>query len=118
MKSITGLPELDLDNLALLNDKTDGPGKVALTSIDEPTGLPAWFFGKTPDEAGILHNATACVVILVKSEERPSDVDAFYFYFYSFNRGLNITQVLPPIRGLIEDGLQDGMNFGDRVGDW
>lgn len=118
MEPIPGLPELDLDNLALLNKGPDSP-VVALTANDDITALPAWLFGETPDELGRLHNATSCVVILVEAADGSSDdVDAFYFYFYSYNRGSNISQVLQPIRGLIEDGLEDGMNFGDHIGDW
>lgn len=118
MEPISGLPELDLDNLALLNKGPDSPA-VALTANDDITALPAWLFGEKPDELGRLHNATSCVVILVEAADgSDDDVDAFYFYFYSYNRGANITQVLPPIKGLIEDGLEDGMHFGDHVGDW
>ncbi|KAI1759468.1 hypothetical protein GGR53DRAFT_513523 [Hypoxylon sp. FL1150] len=116
--AIAGLPELDLDNLALLNTQLDSSA-VALTANDDITALPAWLFGETPDESGRLHNATSCIVIIVESAEGSSDdVDAFYFYFYSYNRGANITQVLAPIKSLIEDGLEDGMHFGDHVGDW
>ncbi|KAI1840848.1 hypothetical protein JX266_012930 [Neoarthrinium moseri] len=116
-KPIAGLPQLDLDNLALLNEGFDGL-TVALTANDDITALPAWIFGETPDELGRLHNSTSCVVILVESAEGSSDVDVFYFYFYSYNRGANITQVLPPIKSLIEDDIEDGMHFGDHVGDW
>lgn len=115
---VDGLPELDLDNLALLNDRGLDGNPVALTAIDEVTEMPAWFLGETPDESGKLHNATACVVVLVESEGSSGDLAAFYFYFYSYNRGANITQVLEPIKGMLEKELEPGMNFGDHVGDW
>ncbi|KAK1255589.1 hypothetical protein MKX07_007848 [Trichoderma sp. CBMAI-0711] len=111
--TIPNLPELDLDNLAILNDI--GGGKVALTSNDDITTLPAWLYGSSPDDSGRIANATPCVVILVEHNAR--NVDAFYFYFYSYDRGANITQVLEPLNRLIED-TEHGMHFGDHVGDW
>lgn len=112
-EAIPNLPKLDLDNLALLNDASDG--KVALTSNDDVTTLPPWLFGHVPDESGRIANATPCVVIAV--ERSPRDIDAFFFYFYSYDRGANITQVLEPLNRLIED-TEHGMHFGDHVGDW
>ncbi|KAI7780542.1 hypothetical protein LA080_015943 [Diaporthe eres] len=115
---LDGLPELGLDNLALLNNKGLDGSPIALTAIDEVTELPSWFLGETPDESGRLHNATACVVILVESDGVSGDLAAFYFYFYSYNRGPNITQVLEPIKSMLEEDIEPGMNFGDHVGDW
>lgn len=116
---LDGLPELDLDNLALLNDRGPDGSPVALTAASgEVTHLPAWLLGETPDETGTLHNATACVVILVEFEGESGDLGAFYFYFYSYNRGANITQVLEPIKGMLEGDVEPGMHFGDHVGDW
>ncbi|KAG8416406.1 hypothetical protein J3458_006994 [Metarhizium acridum] len=112
-KPISDLPDLDLDNLALLNNVSSG--QVALTSNDDVTALPDWLFGQLPDESGRIVNATPCVVILV--EQSPRDVDAFFFYFYSYDRGANITQVLEPLNRLIKD-TEHGMHFGDHVGDW
>jgi hypothetical protein len=120
MEPVTGLPELDLDNLALLNERVDN-SPVALTANDDIANLPAWLFGEAPDDSGRLQNATSCVVILVDAKEDSSDaddLDAFYFYFYSYDRGPNITQVLPPLNGLIEGGTDHGLHFGDHVGDW
>ena len=48
-KAVSGLPELDLDNLALLNERSD-KDPVALTANDDVTDLPPWFFGVIPDE--------------------------------------------------------------------
>ncbi|KFA81269.1 hypothetical protein S40288_04867 [Stachybotrys chartarum IBT 40288] len=113
-KPIPDVPALDLDNLDVLNDFGD---QVALTSIHDPTTFPAWIFGKTPDEAGQVHNATPAVVVLVEKNEL--DLDAFYFYFYSYNEGPNITQVLEPLNRIVDGPeAQTGMHFGDHVGDW
>ncbi|KJK77367.1 hypothetical protein H634G_07106 [Metarhizium anisopliae BRIP 53293] len=110
---VSDLPNLDLNNLALLNNVSSG--QVALTSNDDVTALPDWLLGQLPDASGRIVNATPCVVILV--EQSPRDVDAFFFYFYSYDRGANITQVLEPLNRLIED-TEHGMHFGDHVGDW
>lgn len=119
-RPVNGLPKLDLDNLALLDDRELDGGPVALTADEDVTDseLPAWLLGQTPDESGTLHNATACVVILVDSEGDSSELTAFYFYFYSYNRGATITRVLEPLRSMIEGDIEPGMFFGDHVGDW
>ena len=109
---ISGLPQLDLDNLALLNDVDKA--QVALTANDDITKLPAWLLGEIPDEAGRILNATPCVVIVVEQTAR--DVDAFFFYFYSYDRGANLTQVLDPLGSLVDD--TDGMHYGNHIGDW
>lgn len=76
---IAGLPELDLDNLALLNEGLGASGQVALTANDDITKLPRWLFGEVPDASGRLQTATPCAVILVESEQDSSHTDAFYF---------------------------------------
>ncbi|KAG6113668.1 hypothetical protein E4U31_000101 [Claviceps sp. LM219 group G6] len=110
--SVPNLPSLTLDNLALLNGLN---GTVALTSKDDVTTLPSWLMGDVPDETGRTANATSCVVILV--DKGQDEVDAFYFYFYSYDRGANLTQVVEPLNHLVED-TQHGVPFGDHVGDW
>lgn len=110
---VEGLPELDLGNLAILNEA--GPEAVALTSNDNVTSLPAWLYGETPDASGRIGNATACVIIVI--EKSPMVVDAFYWYFYSYDRGPNITQVLEPLNGIFGDHPPE-YSFGDHVGDW
>lgn len=112
-EAVSNLTDLNLDNLAILNDVRSQP--VALTSKDDVTTLPSWLLGQTPDESGKITNATACVVILV--EKGALDVDAFYFYFYSYDRGPNITQVLEPLNRLFGDDVP-GYSFGDHIGDW
>ncbi|KAK1624692.1 vacuolar protein sorting-associated protein 62 [Colletotrichum phormii] len=105
---------LDLDNLETLNRFGD---EVALTSNDDPLSYPEWIHGATPDADGRISNATPCVVVLVEKGER--DLDAFYFYFYSFNEGMNISQVLEPFNRMVKgEKTQSGMHFGDHVGDW
>ena len=114
-KVLTDLPPLDLDNLEILNQFGD---QVALTSNDDPTAYPDWLLGERPNSDGLTRNATPCVVILVEKSE--TVLDAFYFYFYSFNEGPNITQVLEPLDGIIRgDGNFDqSQHFGNHVGDW
>ena len=112
-EAVSGLPELGLENLAVLNDAA--PGTVALTSNDNVTSVPTWLLGDIPDESGRIENATACVVVLV--EKSTVELDAFYWYFYSYDRGPNITQVLEPLNGIFGDD-PPGYHFGDHVGDW
>ncbi|CAH0045708.1 unnamed protein product [Clonostachys solani] len=107
------LPALNLDNLDLLNNYRD----VALASNDDPLSNPAWMRGTAPDKDGRIHDATPCVVILVDNPF--NDVDAFYFYFYSFDQGPNITQVMHPLERVVKGGkVGHGMHFGNHVGDW
>jgi hypothetical protein len=113
-KPIPDLPQLDLDNLELLNKYGE---QVALTSNDDITKEPEWLFGESPDASGKIHDSIPCCVIAV--EKSPRDVDVFYFYFYSYDRGANITQVLEPINGIFDlDDERRKLHFGDHVGDW
>ncbi|CAF3491548.1 unnamed protein product [Fusarium graminearum] len=115
-KPVPDLPELDLDNLAILNDvPVHGDQVVALTSNDNVTNLPSWLLGEAPDDTGRIANSTPCIVLLVERSQR--DVDAYFFYFYSYDQGANISQVLPPLNSLA-GGMADGMHYGDHVGDW
>lgn len=79
--------------------------------------------GSAPDAStGRLgDNATACAVILVDREDGVAgeDLDAFFFYFYSYDQGPNITQVMEPLDQLVKGPKADtGMHFGNHVGDW
>ncbi|KAM3519925.1 hypothetical protein MY4038_009625 [Beauveria bassiana] len=85
-KPVESPSSINLDNLDRLN--TVGENKVALTSKDDVAKFPPWLY----------------------------DVDAFYFYFYSFDQGGNMTQVKEPLDSFI--GSQDGLHFGSHVGDW
>ncbi|CAI0649747.1 unnamed protein product [Colletotrichum noveboracense] len=115
-KPISDLPPLDLDNLEILN-AYGNKDHVALVSDDDPTTYPKWLYGEAPDETGRIHNSTPCVVVIIEKNER--ELDAFYFYFYSFNEGPNITQVLEPLDRLVKGPkAASGMHFGDHIGDW
>lgn len=112
---VPDLPDLDLDNLGILNEYGD---EVGLTA-DESAVLehPDWLLGEKPDADGRVHNATPCAVILVEKDER--ELDAFYFFFYSYDEGPNITQVLKPLDGLVSgERAASGIHFGNHIGDW
>jgi hypothetical protein len=101
-----------IDNLEQLNSL----GKIYLQSNDDPESYPPWLGGEDniPDDfiiRGKSHpgkvrikngphrsNAPAILVVVDKGEY----LDAFWFFFYSFNLG---NQVL-------------GVRFGNHVGDW
>lgn len=111
---VDGLPEMNLDNLEILNQFGN---RISLTSKEDPLTHPKWIMGEAPDETGRIHNSTACVVIIVEKDE--VELDAFYFYFYSYNEGPNITQVLEPFNKIVEgEKAASGMHFGNHVGDW
>lgn len=111
---IPDLPSLDLDNLDVLNESGD---RVTLSATDDPLTSPPWLLGVAPDSMGQIHNATPCVVVLVEKNE--VELDAFYFYFYSFNEGPNITHLLEPLNHLFNNSVvATGIHFGDHVGDW
>ncbi|KAJ5116258.1 hypothetical protein N7456_000606 [Penicillium angulare] len=91
---------LTLDNLDQLNNL--GNTSVYLTThggIAE-TPQPAWWDGITPDRDGRIGNGTGCAIIVV--DHGKENVDAFYFYFYAYNKGDRVL----------------GMEFGDHIGDW
>ncbi|KAK4941041.1 hypothetical protein LTR10_018962 [Elasticomyces elasticus] len=111
-KPLADSPVLDFNNLSSLNQY----GKdIYLTAVENITTMPEWLFGETPDVTGALHNSTACAVVLI--ERKDQIVDAFYFYFYSFDEGADITQVLPPLNKILPDS-KPGDHFGNHVGDW
>lgn len=103
---------LDLTNLSSLNQYGT---EVFLTAVENVTTMPDWLLGETPDAQGALHNSTACAVVVVEKPEQI--VDAFYFYFYSFDEGADITQVLPPLNRILPES-KPGDHFGNHVGDW
>ncbi|KAJ5124179.1 uncharacterized protein N7515_008004 [Penicillium bovifimosum] len=99
--SISGVPSpLTLNNLDALNNL--GNESVYLTSLEgiEASPEPAWFRGIGPDPEGRTVNGTASAIIVVHRDD--TTVDAFYFYFYAFNKG----------------GKVLGLEFGDHIGDW
>jgi hypothetical protein len=108
------LTALDLDNLEVLNEINKD---VALTSNDDPMQMPDWILGELPDDTGRINASTPCVVIC--AEKTPREIDVYYFYFYSYDRGGNISQVLEPLNTWFEmNDTEKHMNFGDHVGDW
>jgi hypothetical protein len=79
--------------------------------------LPRWLLGERPDTTGLIANATPCAVIIV--EKSKHEVDVFYFYFYSYDRGANVSQVLPPLDSLFHlNESQREVRYGDHIGDW
>lgn len=110
-QSISSNSTLDLNNLSSLNVFGDD---IFLTAANRSDYAP-WLYGETPDDSGALHNSTACAVVMV--ERTPQDLDVFYFYFYSFNEGGDITQVVPPLEKILPDA-KPGDHYGNHVGDW
>jgi hypothetical protein len=100
----------DLDKLNF------GGRSIYLTSKDDPESYPYWMSGQDniPEgferrggkiiskskASGTVNRSNAPVVLIVV--DKGSYVDAFWFFFYSFNLG---NQVL-------------GVRFGNHVGDW
>ena len=92
---------LTLDNLNTLNNLPPANGSnVYLTSNDDVTTNPSYFYGQTPDSTGSTGTATSCAIIV--NDHGNGAVDAFYMYFYAYNYG----------------GTFLGTNLGDHVGDW
>ncbi|OQE90801.1 hypothetical protein PENNAL_c0011G02772 [Penicillium nalgiovense] len=91
---------LTLNNLDMLNSM--GNTSVYLTSLEgiEADPEPAWFQGIRPDSQGRTENGTASIIVI--ADRGNGIVDAFYFYFYAFNKG----------------GTVLGLEFGDHIGDW
>lgn len=87
---------LTLDNLNELN----GFGEVWLTANDDWTAGPSWTHGVQPDSNGKTNDAITAAIII--HEKDNTTLDAFYFYFYAYNRG---NEVL-------------GQEIGDHLGDW
>lgn len=94
-----------LKNLAELNQFGTN---VYLTSDDDPEHPPEWLRGdrNKPISPGSddddLLGMSAAPGIIIWVEKGEGIVDAFYFYFYSFNLGNKVA----------------GWRFGNHVGDW
>ena len=98
-KPVDGVPNpLSLDNLKKLNDL--GGSNVYLTSVDDVTKNPAWLNGVKPDSTGRTIGANTSVIVV--NDHQDGTVDAFYFYFYSYNLGNEVA----------------GVNRGNHVADW
>ncbi|KAA8915134.1 hypothetical protein TRICI_002743 [Trichomonascus ciferrii] len=80
-----------------------GLGELFLTAKDDFDNDPAWITGRenVPDiETGRIRGAPATCIVVDKGD---GVVDAFWFYFYSFNLG-------PFVMG--------GGPYGNHIGDW
>ena len=96
---ITDCPSpLTLNNLDALN--AHGGKDVYLTSNDDVTKDPAWMKGVRPDASGKTVGAKSCCIVV--NDHGTGTVDAFYMYFYAYNKGQTIF----------------GKELGDHVGDW
>lgn len=113
------IPLLDLDNLSLLNRYGKDGTDVFLTAVGDITTFPDWVYGETPGDDEVQHNSTACIIVAVEHEiaKKQKVLDVFYFYFYSWNEGADITQVVPPLEQLFPDS-KPGDHFGNHLGDW
>lgn len=68
-----------------------------LSSKDKVSDIPSWFHGVKPDSSGY----TSSPATIIAVEKSGGIVDAFYFYFYSYDHSKYL-----------------GLQFGDHVGDW
>jgi hypothetical protein len=85
-KPIDHVSPLTLENLDTLND---GDKKnVFLTANDDYTKNPPWLKGVLPDANGKTNGAVSCCIIV--NDKGAGVVDAFYFYFYAYNKGQTI----------------------------
>ena len=97
-KPISGIASpLTLENLDTLNDGTQD---VYLASNDDVSKDPAWLKGVRPDSHGKTNGAMSCCIIV--NDKGADIVDAFYCYFYAYNKGQVIFE----------------KELGDHVGDW
>jgi hypothetical protein len=81
-KAVSDQP-FSLDNLSSLNDL--GGKDVYLTSTTRPDLHPAYLYGLPPDDNGATNGAVSSTIII--NDHGNDTVDAFYFYFYAFDRG-------------------------------
>ncbi|KAI0368873.1 hypothetical protein BV20DRAFT_1053639 [Pilatotrama ljubarskyi] len=97
------VPEIDFKAVApavTMQNVSRLASNVYLTSKDDVTKQPAWLTSEVgkPDASG--HSSAPATIVLV---EKPGGIlDAFFFYFYSFDHGGKVLDI----------------EFGDHVGDW
>ena len=91
---------LTLDNLHELNLFDKNGFGVYLTSNTDVTEDPKWLDGVVPNSAGKTKHAISAAVIV--NDHGEGLVDAFYMYFYAYNRGNTV---------LFQE-------LGDHIGDW
>jgi hypothetical protein len=96
-QSIGHASPLTLENLNTLND---GDKKNVFLSNNDYTENPPWLKGVRPDANGKTNGAVSCGIVV--NDKGAGIVDAFYFYFYAYNKGQTIF----------------GKELGDHLGDW
>ncbi|KIY03808.1 uncharacterized protein Z520_00499 [Fonsecaea multimorphosa CBS 102226] len=103
-RNISTPAPLTLANLNSLDTFGSNGSNVTLTSDQGIRALPSWFNGAKPNANGSLPgNTTATAVVTVS---KPNNIlDAFFFFFYAYNRGDWIFGL--PV-----------LELGDHVGDW
>lgn len=100
--------DLSLSNLASLNAAGScsidafGDCPVYLTSRESVPDLPHWLYGVLPDAQTGETTGAVSSAIIVNDHGGNGIVDAFYFYFYAFNLGQNLSNIV----------------LGNHVGDW
>ncbi|OBZ79234.1 putative vacuolar protein sorting-associated protein TDA6 [Grifola frondosa] len=97
------VPEVDFDDVAssvTFTTISTLASDVFLTSKDDVLTQPAWMTSAVnePDSNG--HSGAPATIICVEKEG--GILDAFFFYFYSFNSGGKVLDI----------------EFGDHIGDW
>ncbi|KAF8534509.1 hypothetical protein BDD12DRAFT_756105, partial [Trichophaea hybrida] len=90
--------------LSNLDDLNEFGKHVYLTSDDDPSYPPSWLRGdrNVPSGFGDDVGLSSAPGLIIWTEKAGGVVDAFYFYFYSFNLGNTVA----------------GWRFGNHVGDW
>ncbi|KIW87525.1 uncharacterized protein Z519_11848 [Cladophialophora bantiana CBS 173.52] len=102
-RNITPHALLTLSNLNSLDSFGGNGTNVSLTSNQGIRALPLWFNGAKPTNGSLASNTTATAVVTVS---KPNNIiDAFFFFFYAYNRGDWIFGL--PV-----------LELGDHVGDW
>ncbi|KAI0652516.1 hypothetical protein C8Q79DRAFT_997541 [Trametes meyenii] len=97
------VPEVDFKATAssvTLEDLSNQGSDVFLTSKDDVTDQPAWITSAVGKPDGNGHSTAPATIVLV--EKDGGILDAFFFYFYSFDHGGKVLDI----------------EFGDHVGDW
>ncbi|PGH12667.1 hypothetical protein AJ79_04167 [Helicocarpus griseus UAMH5409] len=94
-----GPSPLTLDNLDQLNSL--GGTDIFLTTRDGIKALPEWFQGTRPNAEGKTEGAVTSIIV-VRDHGDGKTVDAFYFYYFTYNQGNTVI----------------GIQFGNHVGDW
>ncbi|THH00127.1 hypothetical protein EW026_g2352 [Hermanssonia centrifuga] len=95
------VPEVNMSKIAnsvTMSTISGLASDVFLSSLDPLNSNPSWFGGNGPPDASGLTSAPATIIAV----EKPGGIiDAFYFYFYSFDEGTFL-----------------GIQAGSHVGDW